>query len=583
VKRETSSEPARLTVHVLGRFRVTSPRGTDVTPRGKKTRALLGYLALCPDHAADRRVAARVLWSDRGDDQAAGSLRQAIREIATSLGSDFLGSVESNRRQVALVPERWTVDLFDLAHSDPGFVGELLLDLEGCDPTFDQWLARERAARRDGILTALQDRSEWARRSGNADDAASWASAIARLSPTAPEAPLEHRVEVVSARATSIASVAPTVHVALARSAGELAPKAGEALVRGLTSSMARIRSLHLVPAVGEEDPRAAYTISLALDAEPDQARAWLELADSRSRRIVWTESFPSARLGDDALLELSAKLEWHIGLAERRRTDALAESSLGVDGLLHRALSHMQGMTQKGLEEGARLVARALDGDPRSGRAHAYFAFNQLQLCVKPSTTDMIGFRERAEYHARRATELAPDDAWTWAVRGHVASFLRRDMDAARPCLDRALGFDPSSGLVWAFSAACRSYVGDHDRALAEANRSARLTSEAESPFQSTIDQICANARAVAGDYGTAMCIAKQILATRPHQIGAYVPLLVGLGHEKRHAEAEQHAAGLREYLPEPSLDALAQRFPLVRANPDFARGLVRAGVAPN
>ena len=58
--------------------------GTDLTPAGRKTRALLGYLCLVGMPVARERLAS-LLWGDPGDEQARASLRQAIYECARRL------------------------------------------------------------------------------------------------------------------------------------------------------------------------------------------------------------------------------------------------------------------------------------------------------------------------------------------------------------------------------------------------------------------------------------------------------------------------------------------------------------------
>src|SRR5688572_21287977 len=54
--------------------------GADVTPRGRKSRALLAYLLL-DKRSNDRERLAGLLWSERGEAQARASLRQCLLEL----------------------------------------------------------------------------------------------------------------------------------------------------------------------------------------------------------------------------------------------------------------------------------------------------------------------------------------------------------------------------------------------------------------------------------------------------------------------------------------------------------------------
>ncbi len=80
-----------LRIHVIGAFRVLAHDGEDLTPRGRKARALLAMLALTPTRRRSRPALQDKLWSDRGAEQGAASLRQTLTEIRRSLGDALPG------------------------------------------------------------------------------------------------------------------------------------------------------------------------------------------------------------------------------------------------------------------------------------------------------------------------------------------------------------------------------------------------------------------------------------------------------------------------------------------------------------
>lgn len=130
-------------IRMIGMFEVRDDDGHDRTPRGAKARALLALLAQTPGHRRPRRWLEARLWSDRGQEQASGSLRQALTEVRKALGP-LAGRLSSDRDCVALTGFR--TDL-----SGPAAVREALAQgrefLEGIDildPAFTAWLADER-------------------------------------------------------------------------------------------------------------------------------------------------------------------------------------------------------------------------------------------------------------------------------------------------------------------------------------------------------------------------------------------------------------------------------------------------------
>ena len=74
---DTGGRP-ELRICVIGEFRVLTPDRQDLTPRGRKARALLAILALTPTRRRSRSALQDKLWSDRGHEQGAASLRGAL-------------------------------------------------------------------------------------------------------------------------------------------------------------------------------------------------------------------------------------------------------------------------------------------------------------------------------------------------------------------------------------------------------------------------------------------------------------------------------------------------------------------------
>ena len=70
-----------LQIRLLGGLAITAADGTDVTPPGKKLRALVAFLSPHPGKIWPRGQLTALLWGDREEEQARGSLRQALAEL----------------------------------------------------------------------------------------------------------------------------------------------------------------------------------------------------------------------------------------------------------------------------------------------------------------------------------------------------------------------------------------------------------------------------------------------------------------------------------------------------------------------
>jgi tetratricopeptide (TPR) repeat protein len=136
------SDVYRLTL--LGSFSLRRPDGSLVGGLGRKARALVAFVAIA-EGPVDRLVLSKMLWSDRGQEQARASLRQTFYELRQQLPAipPLLivdrDSVSISRRFLAMDIEPWE----PASHEIEGQT--LLRDLDHLDPRFDRWLLDERS------------------------------------------------------------------------------------------------------------------------------------------------------------------------------------------------------------------------------------------------------------------------------------------------------------------------------------------------------------------------------------------------------------------------------------------------------
>jgi DNA-binding SARP family transcriptional activator/TolB-like protein len=177
----------RLTL--FGNFSLCIADGRAVTGLSRKSKGLIAYLALSPRNAG-RDSLAELLWDGRGVEQARASLRQACYELRHCLPARPPLLI-FDRDEIRLVRENVASDIDDLEASAAGLLGalvpshgELLRDLNGLSPAFDDWLRVERSRvgeeRRAMALDAARDALFGHRWS----DAKGIASSLIALDPT---------------------------------------------------------------------------------------------------------------------------------------------------------------------------------------------------------------------------------------------------------------------------------------------------------------------------------------------------------------------------------------------------------------
>lgn len=112
--------------------------GEHIVFPDKKARAILAMLALAPRHQATRNWIKARLWSNRNEQMASASLRQALTVIRKRLGRLSSILITSN--------EFVSLDTTKLKINYPAPGGELLAGMDIKDQGFEEWLREERSA-----------------------------------------------------------------------------------------------------------------------------------------------------------------------------------------------------------------------------------------------------------------------------------------------------------------------------------------------------------------------------------------------------------------------------------------------------
>src|SRR5262245_26819568 len=140
-----TTEGGKVRVQLIGAFAIQGSDGEDRTPRGRKACAIVAMLALAPDGKRARSWLQDKLWSTRGPEQGAASLRQSLHELRLALGDDR-DLVIADKFNVLLDRPKCALDLDAGDALATRSDGELLEGLDAGDDEFEYWLREQRAA-----------------------------------------------------------------------------------------------------------------------------------------------------------------------------------------------------------------------------------------------------------------------------------------------------------------------------------------------------------------------------------------------------------------------------------------------------
>ncbi len=189
----------RLKVQLLGGF-ATFP-GEAFRPLTKKTRLLFAYLCLSAGNDVARSSLKALLWSDRSEFQASGSLRRSLADIRKLINQhlfpDILSAtadtvrIDANAVDVdALDFERdaQTCDEHRLRDAAHAYGGDLLVGVTIPDPAFEEWLDVERQRLRALALAVCEQLADIASEPQSWDAAEAMARRLLSQDPSCEEA-----------------------------------------------------------------------------------------------------------------------------------------------------------------------------------------------------------------------------------------------------------------------------------------------------------------------------------------------------------------------------------------------------------
>ena len=504
------AETARdITLHFAGVFRVTDQAGGDLTPRGAKAQALLALLALGPSMARTRIWLQDKLWSTRGREQGAASLRQSLSEIRRAFG-DHADALLADRARVALDPAIVAVEGTEAP-------GETFLEgIDIGDPEFEDWLSAERARR------AGQDSARFA------------GTASSRRQETG----------------------APMMVLALAEPGGTpLESLFAEVFISNVAISLREQFTVDVVSdqSLGGIDGRIALTIRARGVFSDGMAMLHAAVEEGPARVRIWGSGrqLPARGappLDHDDMLQLANEcidaVSEALSLADNRRVEG-DEAAV----LLRQAIGGIFSMSLAEQLAADDLLASAFALEPR-GSYLAWRVFLRVVLMMERQPVCAKTLREEIVFHAAEAMRLEPMNSMVLAAVAYAELLVNGNVAAGYALARRAVGANPANPFGWLALCTSQIYAGNPEQAHQYMLRARRIGST--SPFRHWWDMGCSLTATVTGRLDQAIWLAETAGALAP---GFKPPLryLAALYTRKGDFEAARAAAQrLKEIEPD-------------------------------
>ena len=523
-----------LTIVLSGRFAAISPDIGDVTPVGAKSQALLALLATSPDRTRTRRWLAEKLWSDRGPEQASGSLRQALTDIRAALGSHS-GVLGADRQKVWLTPALVTVEVTEAPSP------EFLEGIDVRDPEFGIWLRLERLRRHTPRLPEAAGFAE------GAPNPAAW---------------LRRGL-----------AVRPQVIMLRSQPASDALALLEDLLIDCVALSLRETLGLHVFARRPSQLPQRWIEVSVQAFVTGTGKRGLrVRASEGESGRMLWSGgSAPlpaSGPMADDleTILFANQVVEALGDALTLTPASGVPNDALAVQRL---AMRKMWTMQPGRMAEAEALFALADQMEPR-GLIKAWQAQLRVFRMIERHDGTDPAMRDEALELCAQAMEREPNNSMVLAVVAYARNALDGDALASVELAKRSVRINPVNPVAWDSLSIAKLYSGHVAEAHEIAQRVQKMGAMRPNRFWWDMG-LCVTA-ALTGNESLALQMARQASAQAP-DFRAALRYIVALSAARDAPEAAMAAAErLRQLEPAFTFHAMAH-------DPAYPVGALRRG----
>lgn len=481
-----SHTPQPVRFSIRGLFQVTNSVGADITPRGRKSQGILALLLTSKELRRSRGFLKDKLWSDRGPDQAAASLRFGLTEIRKAFGEERF-VIGSDRHAVWLEPKHCQIDR---GENHSGMTEDLFEGLDIRDPEFDTWLTSLRANDVTSVDPPAEDLS---------------APRILKV----PRLPTPRRDLVVF-------HFASDTHARLSLVENIL----GDLVARSLHEQTEADIFLQNIPETDADGLLIGVQAFECVTKDQSETKTGLRVSIESlgEGRFIWSEM---CLLGPDA--EIVAEFGLLHTAAAR-----IVNAVLGALGRLRRVQGDTQGGSnlraliglQKAFairpneaEQAEKLLLEAFSIAPRGVYLAWLVQLHVIEFVERLRPLDDV--IEKALERASQALKLEPENSHVLVANANARLVFERDTGLARMLSQQAITANPCNAMAWCTLGQIQLYTGEIEAALVSSSRAQALAKG--SSLQFWMDFQKALACAMAGQLAEATVLARMSALLRP------------------------------------------------------------------
>ena len=293
----------------------------------------------------------------------------------------------------------------------------------------------------------------------------------------------------------------------------------------------------------------ADYLVSGTLSINGDRLRLRTELAEVKSRNVVWSKTLRGAvkgviagkdELADRLVSEICGALMTH----ELRRAAGNALATLESRTLLLASITLMHRISPWASQRANQMLEALIERSPRLAAPYAWLAKSYVLRVTQGWSEDALADGRRALENTRRALDRDPTLSLAMTVEGQVNTYILKNLDVAQDRYEAALRENPNDSLAWLLKGTLHAFRDEGKEAVRHTRQALRLSPL--DPLKYYFDSLAATAALAAGQYPRAVSLAQASLRLNRAHTSTLRALITALWELGREEEARERAREL-------------------------------------
>jgi TolB-like protein len=327
------------------------------------------------------------------------------------------------------------------------------------------------------------------------------------------------------------------------------------------------------------------YIVEGAVRKAANRVRITAQLIDATTGAHIWADRFDGTfddvfHMQDQIATSVVGAIARRLEQAEIERSKKKPTENLDAYDLFLRGMASFYRGTTDSNSEALSLFLRAIQLDADFASAYGMASWCYTWRKINGWVTNRAQESAEGTRLARRAVEMANDDAVALARGGHTLAHLIGEVESGISLVDRALVLNPNLATAWLLSGWLRAFRGEPDVAIEHFAHAMRLSPLDPETFR--IQAGTAFAHLLAGRYDDASSWAEKAFNAFPAYLAAVSVMAAAHALAGRMKEARRAMELLRPLDPTLRVANLHNLFPIRRPE-DFAKwteGLRQAGL---